>query len=137
MSRMGESAVSWSAGESMPSVECRRRRLKKTSMYSKTSVRSSAFEGQVRPWMSSFLSVAKKLSATALSKQSPRLPIDWAMPAARACWPKASETNRAALIGVPDQPRCGPALRERHLQRVADQLGAHVIGPCSSRRFAG
>jgi hypothetical protein len=48
-------------------VECRRRRLKKTSMYSKTSVRSSAFEGQLRPWMSSFLSVAEKLSATALS----------------------------------------------------------------------
>jgi hypothetical protein len=44
-------------------------------------------------WMSSFLSVAKKLSATALSKESPRLPIDWAIPAARACWPKASETN--------------------------------------------
>ena len=43
--------------------------------------------------MSSFLSVAKKLSATALSKQSPLLPIDWAMPAARACWPKARLTN--------------------------------------------
>jgi hypothetical protein len=40
-----------------------------------------------------FFKVAKKLSATALSKQSPLLPIDWAMPAARACWPKASETN--------------------------------------------
>jgi hypothetical protein len=26
-----------------------------------------AFEGQLRPWMSSFLSVAEKLSATALS----------------------------------------------------------------------
>ena len=53
-------------------MECRRRRLKKTSMYSKTSVRSSALVGQERPWMSSFFSVAKKLSATALSKQSPR-----------------------------------------------------------------
>jgi len=28
--------------------------------------------------MSSFFKVAKKLAATALSKQSPRLPIDWA-----------------------------------------------------------
>ena len=27
---------------------------------------------------------------TALSKQSPLLPIDWAMPAARAFWPKAA-----------------------------------------------
>jgi hypothetical protein len=53
--------VSNCAGERKPSVECRRRRLKKTSMYSKTSVRSSAFEGQLRPWMSSFLSVAEKL----------------------------------------------------------------------------
>jgi hypothetical protein len=41
--------------------------LKKTSMYSKTSVRSSAFEGQLRPWMSSVLSAAEKLSATAVS----------------------------------------------------------------------
>ena len=74
-----------SAGESIPSVECRRRRLKKTSMYSKTSVRSSALVGHERPWISSVLIDAKKLSATALSKQSPRLPIDWAIPAARAC----------------------------------------------------
>ena len=43
--------------------------------------------------MSSFLSVAKKLSAMALSKQSPFDPIDWAMPAARACWPNARLTN--------------------------------------------
>jgi hypothetical protein len=34
--------------------------LKKISMYSKTSVRSSALEGQVRPWMSSFFRVAKE-----------------------------------------------------------------------------
>jgi hypothetical protein len=39
--------------------------LKKISMYAKTSVRSSALIGQERPWMSSFLRVAKKLSATA------------------------------------------------------------------------
>ena len=32
-------------------------------MYSKTSVRSSAFSGQERRWMSSFFSVAKKLAA--------------------------------------------------------------------------
>jgi hypothetical protein len=28
----------------------------------------------------------------------------------------------AALVGVPDQPRRRAALRERHLQRVGDQL---------------
>jgi hypothetical protein len=48
---------------------------------------------QERRWMSSFLRVAKKLSATALSKQSPLLPIDCAIPAARAFWPNASDTN--------------------------------------------
>jgi hypothetical protein len=32
----------------------------------------------------------------------------------------------AALIGVPDQTRRGLAARERHLQRVADQLGARM-----------
>jgi hypothetical protein len=35
--------------------------LKKISMYSKTSVRSSALVGQVRPWMSSFLRVEEAL----------------------------------------------------------------------------
>jgi hypothetical protein len=34
----------------------------------------------------------------------------------------------AALIGVPDQPGCRPALGERHLQSIGDELGAHVIG---------
>jgi hypothetical protein len=42
----------------------------------------------------------------------------------------------AALIGVPDQSGRGPALRERHLQRVDDELGARVIGhaPADDRR---
>src|SRR3954447_14613384 len=35
-------------------------------MYSKTSERRSALDGQLRPWTSSFLRVAKKLSARAL-----------------------------------------------------------------------
>ena len=78
--------------------------------------------------MSSFLSVAKKLSATALSKQSPRLPIDWAMPGGAGLLAEGEADELAALIGMPDQPGLGPALRERHLQRVGDELGAHVIG---------
>jgi hypothetical protein len=44
--------------------------LKKISMYSKTSVLSSALVGQQRLWMSSFFSVAKKLSATATAPAS-------------------------------------------------------------------
>src|SRR3954453_19031001 len=125
-------------GESIPRVEWRRRRLKKISMYSKTSVLSSAFDGHERPWMSSFLSVAKKLSATALSKQSPLLPIDWAMPAARARWPKASETNWLPWSECQIRPgsgrRCASAIpnasgpTKRHFPRVGDQFGAHVIG---------
>ena len=39
-----------------------------------------------------FLSVAKKLSATALSWAQPLEPIETAMPASRAFWPKPSET---------------------------------------------
>jgi hypothetical protein len=38
---------------------------------------------------------------------------------------------------VPDQPWRGAALGERHLQRVSDELGAHVIGPSTSRRSGG
>jgi hypothetical protein len=44
--------------------------------------------GLGRPWAAVdelVLSVARKLSATALSKQSPLLAIDCAIPAARAC----------------------------------------------------
>src|SRR4051812_13698606 len=64
-------------------------------MYSKTSLVSSRRVGQERRWTSSFLSVAKKLSATALSKQSPLEPIERAMPASRADWPT---TQRAQLL---------------------------------------
>src|SRR5215218_870683 len=97
-------------------------------MYSKTSVRSSALAGLERPRTSSLFKVANKLSATALSKQSPLLPIDWAMPAARACWPKASETNWLPWSECQISPGSGRRLSERHLQRVGDELGAHVIG---------
>src|SRR5215208_6377272 len=37
----------------------------------------------------------------------------------------------AALDAVPDQPGTGPPLRERHLQRIGDALGAHLIGHAS------
>ena len=40
--------------------------------------------GQDSRWMSSFFSVAKKLSATALSYASPLDPIEIAIPASRA-----------------------------------------------------
>ncbi len=34
----------------------------------------------------------------------------------------------AALVGVPDQPARGAAVREGHLRRVDDELCAHVVG---------
>ena len=34
----------------------------------------------------------------------------------------------AALIGMMDQARLGPTVIKRHLERVEDELGAHVIG---------
>jgi hypothetical protein len=57
---------------------------------------SSRRVGQERRCTSSFLSVAKKLSATALSKQSP---LERAMPALRAAWPKATDTYSAYSSG--------------------------------------
>jgi len=75
--------------------------------------------------ISSFFNVAKKLSATALSKQSPLLSIGWAIPAAQAFGPKARLTNWS-----PDQPGAGSPVGARHLQRVGDKLGPQVIGHC-------
>src|SRR3954463_12118862 len=68
-------------------------------MYSKTSELSSRRIGHERRCTSSFLSVAKNDSATALSQQSPRDPMERAMPASRAAWPKASETYWADSTG--------------------------------------
>jgi len=48
--------------------------------------------GQEWRCTSSFFSVAKKLSAAALSKQSPFDPIDLAIPASPAVWPNARLT---------------------------------------------
>ena len=73
--------------------------------------------------MSSFLSVAKNASATALSSAQPLAPIEMSMPAARALWPKIS-----ALVAVMHQSGLGPALPDRHLERFDDELGAHVLG---------
>ena len=41
----------------------------------------------------------------------------------RHCCEDRLESGLAALVGVVDQPGCGTPARERHLQRVDDQLG--------------
>src|SRR5215210_99393 len=97
-------------------------------MYSKTSEISSRPVGHERRCTSSFLSVAKKLSATALSKQSPLEPIETAMPASRAFCPNARLTKLRALVAMMDEPGRGPAAVQRHLERVDDELVAHVAG---------
>src|SRR6266542_2657064 len=50
------------------------------SMYSNTAVRSLSIVGHGRMWMSSFLTVAKNDSATALSKHEPVRPTDGRTP---------------------------------------------------------
>jgi len=49
------------------------------------------------------------------------------MPGARLLTEGETDELRS-LVGMPDQPRRRPATRERHLQSVGDQFGAHVIG---------
>jgi hypothetical protein len=61
-------------------------------MYSKTAALRSRLVGHGWRCTSSFLIVAKKLSATALSNASPFDPIDTAIPASLACWPKPRAT---------------------------------------------
>ncbi|MGZ6670154.1 MAG: hypothetical protein ACXVH3_36465, partial [Solirubrobacteraceae bacterium] len=48
--------------------------------HSNTAVRASAFVGQARRLIRSFFSEAWKLSIAALSKQSPRDPLDTSTP---------------------------------------------------------
>ena len=71
--------------------------------------------------------MAKKLSAIALSKQSPRLPIEAVIPASRSRLPEGEARVLAPLVRVVDDPG-GPASPERHFDRFDDQLGAEMLG---------
>lgn len=77
-------------------VEWRRWWLWKASLDSNTTDWSSSRLGQLRRVMRSVLSVAKTVSATALSNASPREPIEIAIPA-----------------------RAGPPAGERHVLTVS------------------
>ena len=68
-----------------------RQSAKQHSMNSKTAMRASAWDSNVRRSMSSHSSVAKKLSAMALSKQSPADPVDVTTLISRHRLPNASE----------------------------------------------
>ena len=53
------------------------------STEAKMASTTSAHEGRGRRWMSSTFRVAKRVSATALSRQVPSLPTEQVMPASR------------------------------------------------------
>jgi hypothetical protein len=72
--------------------------------------------------------VAKKLSATELSKQSPMLPVEPSRPAFAQPVPERPAGVGRAVIAVVDGARRWAAVPDRHLQRVDDQLGADVVG---------
>jgi hypothetical protein len=69
-------------------------------MYSNTADWSSSLEGQLRRLTSSFLSVAKNVSATALSYASPWAPIETAIPASPAALPNARLTLPNSSSGL-------------------------------------
>ena len=58
-----------------PRLPCRRYGLNHVSTEAKIACSTSARDGQGHRWMSSAFKVAKKVSATALSRQVPGLPM--------------------------------------------------------------
>src|SRR5687768_14949188 len=88
-------------------------------MYSKRAVRASVLAGHARRWMRSFLIVAWKLSRTALSKQSPRLPIETSIPTARAT---LREDQRRVLGGFQRSS-------QRSIRRSCDGQAEASVGP--------
>jgi hypothetical protein len=97
-------------------------------MYSKTSPLSSRRVGQDCRCTSSFLRVAKKLSATALSVVAVALGAHPAGEYRRRGRPGRTPARRTALVAVMDEPGRRPAAGDGHLERVDDELGAHVVG---------
>ena len=71
--------------------------------------------------------MAKKLSAIALSKQSPRLPIETKSPASRSA-AEGQAGVLASLVGVMDDALRWSASPDRHVDGVDDQFAAEVIG---------
>ena len=105
-------------------------------MYSKTARRSPARVGQERVSIGSRLMVGKKFSATAVSQPPPARSTESTTPLARA---KLAVIRLVYLItpaGV-DRPLGRAALDEGHIERVGDELGAHVVGQRPAHHPAG
>jgi hypothetical protein len=79
--------------------------------------------------MHSSFSDAKKVSATALSQHWRGRERDWII-----LWSVSRFVNSlevywlAAAVGVEHRTRRGSTVLDGHPERVADQLGAHVVG---------
>lgn len=76
----------------------------------------------------SVLRVAKKDSATALSKHDPVRPVEGRM----SC-PASAERNRwevycGPAVGVKDRIMAGQAASDGEVDGVADEVGAHMVG---------
>ena len=111
-----------------PSVECRRWRWYRTSLYAKIATRAAARVGQ--PWRatSSTVSEAKHDSATALSSPSPTEPVDGTGPAACRCWPHAREKYCPPPVAVLDEADGRPPTPEGEAEGGEDQRGPQVVG---------
>ena len=72
-----------------PRLPFRRCALYHVSTEAKMASTTSAREGRGRRWMSSTFRVARRVSATALSRQVPSLPAEQVMPASRSSARKA------------------------------------------------
>src|SRR5918994_219670 len=96
------------------------------------ALRAAARVGHGRRSTSSPLRVAKKLSATALSNESPTEPIEAKSPASRSRRPKAEEAYCPPWSLWCTSPGAGRRARrarpQGHLQGGADELRAQVGG---------
>jgi hypothetical protein len=72
-----------------------------------------------------------------LSNASPTLPIDTSTPDFRKVRPKSIDVYWDAVIAVMDRAVPGPALLQRHADRVEDEFAAEMIGhrPATTRRL--
>src|SRR5215218_11227835 len=97
-------------------------------MKSNTAVRSPARVGQAWRSSSSHSKVAKKLSATALSRASPTVPIEATKPASRSRRPNARLVYWQPWSAWCTRPGGRLALADGHVQGAQDQFGAQMLG---------
>jgi hypothetical protein len=112
----------------MPPSEVCRRSLLNQATYSTTASLSCDRLRQTRSRISSVLKLSTKLSALALSKASPTVPIEGEHAVVVEGLSVVERGVLAAGVAVMDERDvCArSALSERHAQGVEDEVGAHV-----------